>query len=131
MSKSAGDKNFELGREIQVKFEFYLVALIFSIFGFCVQTITNYENIFSIISLICLLISGLCGLLRIEKTYLTLMKIGIIQKLNQSVNHLGKKLDKTKNLYEIQKWFLVIGLIFLLIYKIGYNLIWKKQKAWK
>ncbi len=62
--------NLEIGLQIQQKFEFYFIALIFTLLGLSVQTATFghniYANLFEIIGWLSFLISGLFGLSRLE-----------------------------------------------------------------
>jgi len=64
------NQNYVISREIASKFEFYFLALVFTILGLSVQTtafVTYYnQGFFEIIALSSFLVSGLAGLSRIE-----------------------------------------------------------------
>jgi len=61
--------NYTHGRNVQAKFDFYLLALVFTILGLSIQTATftrtNYQ--FEIAAWLLLVISGISGLLRLEE----------------------------------------------------------------
>lgn len=63
----------EISIEIQQKFEFYFIALIFTILGLTVQSATftmrYYQFWFEMGAWLCLFTSSIFGLLRIEKLY--------------------------------------------------------------
>lgn len=62
------NQNSRHGREVQEKFDFYLLALVFTVLGLSIQTATfttiNYK--FEIAAWLLFLISGILGLLRLE-----------------------------------------------------------------
>lgn len=67
------DKNLEYAREAQDKFDYYFIALIFSILGLSIQTAkftdALWSNVTEWLGWVCLLIAGLSGLFRIEWTH--------------------------------------------------------------
>lgn len=64
------DGNFKVAREITHKFEFYFIALVFTILGMSIQTSSMMlefkQYVFEIIAWVTFLISGLAGLSRLE-----------------------------------------------------------------
>ena len=64
------ESNRDTAIEIQHKFEFYLIALVFTILGLSIQTgeLSDfyYQYLFEISSWACLLLSGVFGLSRLE-----------------------------------------------------------------
>ncbi len=64
------NENFRIARELSQKYEFYLLALVFTVLAFSVQTAEMldryYQYCFEIIAWVLFLISGLVGLSRIE-----------------------------------------------------------------
>lgn len=75
--------NIDIAIQVQRKFEFYLVALVFTILGLSVQTSTitgQWQCFFEIASLVMLLVSGLAGLSRLEWTSVAHKHAGWLQK---------------------------------------------------
>lgn len=63
------DKNLEISIQTQQKFEFYFLALVFTVLGLSIQTSVFSSNLQSVIELfawVFFLISGLAGLSRME-----------------------------------------------------------------
>jgi len=64
------DSNLEIATQVQQKFEFYFIALIFTLLGLSVQTGTlgqdAYADLFEILGWLSFLLSGLLGLSRLE-----------------------------------------------------------------
>ena len=64
------EANQEYARQTQQKFDFYFIALVFTILGLSIQTsvmtLLNWQRFFEILSWVCLLLSGLSGLSRLE-----------------------------------------------------------------
>jgi hypothetical protein len=62
--------NFQIARQISDKFEFYFIALVFTVLGLTIQTSSfcknNYQTFFEFFAWISLLLSGLAGLSRLE-----------------------------------------------------------------
>ena len=97
MSENNPNPNIEQARQVQSKFEFYVIALVFTVLGFSIQTADLNKHmihaILEIIAWICLLVSGLAGLSRLH--WIPLL---IYQKEYLKVNQGDLKLlEKTKN----------------------------------
>ena len=64
------EANQEYSRQTQQKFEFYFIALVFTILALSIQTSVmtelNWQRFFELLSWVCLLLSGLSGLSRLE-----------------------------------------------------------------
>lgn len=128
------------GIEIKIKFEFYLLALVFTVLALAVQTAkvptrwcTDALEIFGWFSL---LISGISGLLRLEKVpiayflsadakdlnrhydqlidgrldsaWVSESLMGRIEKKQQQIRDVGEKI---KSLYGWHKWLFVVGIV--------------------
>lgn len=89
MSNSPENENFKLSRESSAKFEFYFIALVFTILGLSIQTsvLTEkfYQYIFELLSWAMLLISGLAGLSRLEWMGPYYAQSGTMQDLNKEI----------------------------------------------
>ena len=63
------DKNLEISIQTQQKFEFYFLALVFTVLGLSIETSdfsSRLQSIIEIVAWACLLISGVAGLSRME-----------------------------------------------------------------
>ena len=69
-NKNQENPNITIARELSQKFEFYFIALVFTILGLSVQTASiikdYYQYVFEILAWCLLLVSGLSGLSRLE-----------------------------------------------------------------
>jgi len=90
------NENFILARETAQKFDFYFLALVFTILGLSVQTsffVQRYHQyIFEIVALFSLLVSGLAGLFRIEWMSVAYRHYGTIQEDQKKVDMLNQGL---------------------------------------
>lgn len=81
---SAGNDSLEHSRELQEKFELYLLALLFTLLAAAVQTAKfdggSIANALELLGWLLLLLSGLVGLWRLELAYVAHMAHG--KKLN-------------------------------------------------
>ena len=63
------EPNLSIGRDVQLKFDFYFVALVFTILGLSVQISSSsdlhWQRYCEFFAWIALLISGMCGLFRL------------------------------------------------------------------
>ena len=135
------DPNEDIAIQTKLKFEFYFLALVFTVLGLSIQTSvfsSNLQSVFEIIAWILFLISGLAGLSRMElipiayKNYsdLTYKKslakqgkdVGPFKdesgKLlsNENVAEITDKIEMwIKVKYFIHKWMFVAGLVFLVV----------------
>ncbi len=70
MGVGMDNPNIKIAMDMQKRFEFYLIALIFTILGLTLQTAVlikeYYQYVFEILSWIFLMLSGLTGLSRLE-----------------------------------------------------------------
>jgi len=70
INSSSENENFRISRQITQKFEFYFLALVFTVLGLAIQTSsfsTYYcQYVFELFAWISLLLSGLAGLSRLE-----------------------------------------------------------------
>jgi hypothetical protein len=135
--------NLEAAQNIYHKFQFYLVALTFTIAGFAIQTGKFSGNIFGDFaeasSWVILFLSGVVGLWRIEYLPVAYRTYNYIQVRKQSIEHykddneyeddvdtLRKQVaeyepklkdieDANRNKYRWQKIFFVCGLLALLL----------------
>ena len=78
------NENFRISREMEQKYEFYFIALVFTILGLSIQTaiFTNYihQYIVEIAGWACLALSGLAGLSRLEWEPVVYRQYGSIDK---------------------------------------------------
>ena len=91
------NENFAIAREINHKFEFYFLALVFTILGFSLQTSAftkNYNQyIFESFSLLSFLISGLAGLFRIEWLGVAFRHYGTTQDAQKKLDLINQGLE--------------------------------------
>lgn len=84
-------RNLEAAQDVHHKFEFYLIALTFTIAGFAIQTGKFSGNIFGDFaeasSWVMLFLSGVVGLWRIEFLPVAYRIYNYIQVRNQSIDH--------------------------------------------
>ncbi len=109
--------------EIQTKFAFYLVALVFTILALGVETTKFDVSILHFVIELCswsaLLISGLSGLRRIE-IIPRLISIGGTETNTKEGKKLKKEAIDSKQstmliFYKVHVWAFVIGIILLII----------------
>jgi hypothetical protein len=90
------DKNLDHAIEAQEKFDYYFIALIFSMLGLSIQTAkfsdALWSNAAEWFGWVCLLISGLSGLFRIELTH---PQFKLVAKKN-ALEREEKNLDKLR-----------------------------------
>lgn len=91
------DRNQEFARQTQQKFEFYFIALVFTILGLSIQTSvmtsSHWQCFFEILSWICLLLSGLAGLSRLEWVAVAFRQYGLRQSHQGDVESLDQALS--------------------------------------
>ncbi len=81
--------NIEVAIQFAQKFEFYVIALVFTILGLSIQTsmiLGSWQCFFEIISWLALLMSGLAGLSRLEWTPIAYKHAGWLQKEQNVLN---------------------------------------------
>lgn len=82
--------NFVISRQISQKFEFYFIALTFTILGLSIQTASftniNSQCFMEIIGWLCLAFSGLAGLSRLEWLPVAYRHYGSLQQEKNSLN---------------------------------------------
>lgn len=101
--------NIVVAHEIAQKFEFYLIALVFTVLGLSVQTATfnrwGYQFIFELLAWLCLLASGLAGLSRLEWVPIAFKHCGWNQKEESTLNKLNVGLQGVPLVDELnEKW---------------------------
>lgn len=87
--------NIDLAIQAKQKFEFYFLALVFTLLGLSVQTSTItgcWQCFFEIASLIMLLASGIAGLSRLEWVPHAYERIGLLQEGRNKLEILNKGL---------------------------------------
>jgi hypothetical protein len=104
--------NLEIAVQVQQKFDFYFLALVFTILGLTVQTSTitgKYQCFFEIASWILLLASGLAGLSRLAWRPVFYMQADFIQRKENDIRALeesrisGKPVIKPSGEYWTQE----------------------------
>lgn len=91
MSEKSGKSDVEYARQLQEKFELYLLGLIFTLLALAIQTakfgVSDWADAFELGGWLCLLVSGLFGLSRLEWVPVTLKThselLGIKAELQQ------------------------------------------------
>ena len=122
--------NLEIGIELQNKFSYYLVALIFTVLALSVETADfNGEKISDsaeILAWAFLLASGLCGLRRLE-IIPTIFRLSSIypegqgqEAKNKFEKDMQQKQDSAQNWYIAHKIFFGLGLLSLFLSR-GYE----------
>jgi hypothetical protein len=135
------------GLEIKEKFEFYLLALVFTVLALAVQTSKFQErwyiDVFEIIGWVFLLISGITGLLRLERVPIAYFLSADIKNEEQEIEQLGQfpantefwteklseKYNKNtqqlknvskdiKSLYGLHKWLFVAGIVSIALARV-------------
>lgn len=138
--------NYTHGRSVQEKFDFYLLALVFTILGLSIQTatFTHASFKFEISAWILLVLSGISGLLRLEnapnmyitgamrgdiehgiQNNLTLQKNGHIYtpaEMQASYEILTEMLSSQQReqgiMYCIHKWAFIVAVVCLIVARI-------------
>jgi hypothetical protein len=85
--------NIDIAIQVQQKFDFYFLALVFTILGLTVQTSTitvDYQCFFEIASWIFLLASGLAGLSRLAWVPVSYWREGFLQKNEETIRALDE-----------------------------------------
>lgn len=90
------NKNLKISIEVAQKFEFYFLALVFTILGLSVQTSSftkdYFQYLFEISALFSLLVSGLAGLSRIEWMPVVYRHYGCLQQDQRDLDLLSEGL---------------------------------------
>lgn len=72
----------EIAQKQQEKFEFYLISLVFTLLALSIQSATfgvsNVADCIELLGWVCLLVSGIAGLWRLE--YLSVERVKLVQK---------------------------------------------------
>lgn len=91
---SAGAASNLKGIEIKVKFEFYLLALVFTVLALAIQTSEFqarwHTDALEILGWFLLLISGISGLLRLEKIPIAYFLSADIKEVQHAIEQLGR-----------------------------------------
>lgn len=98
-------------RDVENKFEFYLLALVFTILGFSLQTSVFTDGWFQpsleILSFLSLLLSGLIGISRLELKPDYYDKISLVQKYVNDLNKLkNDSYEITQKLIKLYESFM-------------------------
>ena len=113
----------DIAIEIQIKFAFYMVALVFTVLALAIETAefggSRIPDAFELVSWFLLLISGLSALKRIEM----MPKVHIIGGMFVSSEEKEQLKQETVDArqktmlryYKVHIWFFVLGLIALII----------------
>lgn len=110
MSNSNNENaNITIARELSQKFEFYFIALVFTILGLSVQTATitkeNYQFIFEILAWCSLLVSGLAGLSRLEWLPIAYRHYGSAEIEKRNLNAMNQGLEGRPIINEeVKEW---------------------------
>jgi hypothetical protein len=117
-------KYIEVAEDYSSKFNFYIVALTFTLMGLSVQTAKfdsgSFGLGFELLGWLCLLSSGVIGLNRLSKftSLYTLLHRRKVHDPNLNEDerkefdaHINKEDLKIINMYNWQKWLFVTGLI--------------------
>jgi hypothetical protein len=124
--------NEEVAVEAQRKFDYFLIALTFSVLSLALNTFKQSDSKWidsaETIAWLLLLISGIFGLLRVKILHMIYSKYAIIERLEASGAHKKKPVEYQKGLdvlhqyeksaeqrYAISWWMFVIGLIMIFL----------------
>ena len=95
------DTERQIAQKLQEKFEFYLIALVFTVLALAVQTVEFGNNLFSditeLLGWLALLLSGLAGLIRLEIFPVAYNKHAILKDLEQEIFEYEEIKDSGKN----------------------------------
>lgn len=123
------DDNYDIAQRIQEKFDFYLIALTFTVLGFSIQTVKFgkfvYGDLAELIAWFSLIVSGVLGLrkmmwkaslfrLHYEKDDLKEEEFAI------SENYHIRKVDRYERFHW---WGFVLGILFLIASRAGQPLL--------
>jgi len=103
------NENITIARELSHKFEFYFIALVFTILGLSIQTssfIKDYfQYIFEIFAWVSFLISGLAGLSRLEWIPFAYCHYGSLQTEKNNLKVIKEGINRISIINESgQKW---------------------------
>lgn len=115
-------ENSEVGIDVQNKFAFYVVALVFTILGLSVETAdfgsSRFADAAELFAWLALLVSGLCGLRRIElmPSIYRLAGLDVSGKEAREVLERGiqEKQDAGLRYYYAHKTLFILGLVALI-----------------
>jgi hypothetical protein len=103
-NRRGADSNLK-GLEIKEKFEFYLLALVFTVLALAVQTSKFqacwYTDVLEIFGWLLLLTSGISGLLRLEKIPIAYFISADLKNAQQVIEQLGRLPFNTENQTEL------------------------------
>jgi hypothetical protein len=94
-SQNKENPNIDFAIQAKQKFEFYFLALVFTILGLSVQTSTitgSWQYLFETASWVMLLVSGIAGLSRLEGTPHAYERIGLQQEGKNRLEIINKGL---------------------------------------
>ena len=136
------NENKAIARNLSHKFDYYLIALVFTILGLSIQTSSlsgeHFQYIFEFLAWLSLLVSGLVGLWRLEYIPVSYREYGQQQILEERLKDTDpifegvKKEDLEANIaefkkqlpklessislrYKIHRWAFVIGVVSLIV----------------
>ena len=118
--------NQDMAASIGSQFDFYLVALTFTILAFSLQTGTfnrhGFRDFLEAASWLAFLVSGICGLWRLEYIpviYRARHHLDTVKPPDQEVERSFPRLEKHNHLkYSVQRWSFLGGICALLIARI-------------
>jgi len=115
------DDNYDIAQRIQEKFDFYLIALTFTVLGFSIQTVkfgkVVYADLAELIAWFLLIISGVLGLRK-------MMWKASLFRLHYEKDDLKDEEFERSETYHIRKvdryerihwWGFVLGIFFLIV----------------
>jgi hypothetical protein len=94
---NAENTNFQISRQVSEKFEFYFIALVFTVLGLTIQTSyfskNYYQVFFEFSAWVSLLLSGLAGLSRLEWVPVAYIHYGKVGDTKKELNMINEGLQ--------------------------------------
>lgn len=122
--------NQDVAIEVGVKFDFYMVALTFTVFAFAIQSGSFRGNviidIIEALSWLCLLCSGMVGLSRLELIpvmYRAKHQLDKTLSDTDLVEQLATMQERHIPTYRVQRWALVLGMAALVVSRLMTQLV--------